>query len=97
MDEQKTKMLEVLRLNKGFAHPERWIEYGLLHSFRKVSAEELKECPDCNCRSFARIGQYIYYSTLVSLQACSRCGLMFSDKRIDSTVLQAHFEQAYKE
>ena len=97
MDEQKQKMLEVLQFNKVFIHPEEWIEYGLLHNFKKIQAEELDECPDCKCRSFESVGQYIYYSTLVRLQACTRCGLVFSDKRIDSSVIQSHFEQAYKD
>lgn len=90
-------MLEVLQFNKGFIHPVRWIDYGLSHNFRKVQAEELQECPDCKWRSFDVVGQYIYYSTLVSLRACTRCGLLFSDKRIDSRVIQSHFEQAYKD
>jgi SAM-dependent methyltransferase len=57
----------------------------------------LKECPDCKYKSFDAVGQYIYYSTLVTLRACARCGLIFSDKRIDPRVIQSHFEQAYKD
>jgi 2-polyprenyl-3-methyl-5-hydroxy-6-metoxy-1,4-benzoquinol methylase len=97
MNDAKQKMLEVLQNNKGFIHPEKWIDYGLLHNFRRVEAEELYECPDCRCGSLAAIGQYVYYSTLVGLRECTQCGLLFSDKRIDSRVIQSHFEQTYKE
>ena len=48
-------------------------------------------------KSRKQLGQYIYYSTLVGLQTCNSCGLVFADKRIDPSVVQAHFERAYKE
>jgi 2-polyprenyl-3-methyl-5-hydroxy-6-metoxy-1,4-benzoquinol methylase len=97
MDEAKQKMLGILQYNKGFIHPEKWIEYGLLHDFQRVQAEELHECPDCRSRSSTAIGQYVYYSTLMRLRECTKCGLLFSDKRIDSKVIQSHWEHTYKE
>src|SRR6185436_11453130 len=97
MEEQKERMLEVLKFNKGFNHPDRWIQYGLRHNFKKMQAEELRECPDCKYSLFDTVGQYIYYSTLVRLQSCARCELVFSDKRIDFKVIQSHFEGAYKD
>lgn len=89
-------MLELLRLNKGFKNPERWVDYALLHKFRRVEAEKLEACPDCRERRSCLIGQYIYYSTLVELRSCGNCGLIFSDVRIDPKVIHGHFEQAYK-
>jgi len=97
MEEQKHRMLELLQVNKGFAQPERWIDYGIEHNFQRVQAEKLKECPDCSNRSFRFFGQYVYYSTLISLQECAHCGLIFSDTRIDSQVIQSHWEHAYKD
>lgn len=97
MERQEHQMLELLRFNKGFTHPEKWIEYGLIHDFKKIQADELDKCPDCNNRLLKFVGQYVYYSTLVSLQACAQCGLVFSDKRIDFQVIQSHFERAYKD
>lgn len=97
MDEQKQQILEILIHNKGFAHPEKWINYGIDHNFKEVKAEKLEECPDCSARILNFIGQFIYYSTLVKLQSCSQCGLVFSDIRIDPMVIQSHFELAYKD
>ena len=97
MQEQETIMAEVLKYNKGFAHPEKWIEYAIAHEFKKTKAEKLEECPDCKGRSFRFIGQFVYYSTLVNLLECSACGLIFTDTRIASEIISAHFEQAYKD
>lgn len=97
MKEQKNEMIELLKFNKGFTDPERWVEYGITHNFQKIKAEKLKECPDCNARSIKHIGQFVYYSTLVNLQACSQCGLVFTDTRIDPKVISSHFEKAYKD
>jgi SAM-dependent methyltransferase len=96
VEEQKQQMLEVLRSNKGFTKPERWLEYALLRNFKKVRAEELRECPDCGHDVSNAVGQYVYYSTLVRVQECARCGLLFSDKRIDPQIIRAHFEHGYK-
>lgn len=97
MEEREHEMLELLRFNKGFTHPEKWIQYGLLHNFKKIQADQLEKCPDCNTGSLEFVGQYVHYSTLMSLQTCTECGLVFSDKRIDLRVIQLHFEQAYKD
>jgi len=97
MEDLEERMLAVLKFNGGFTHPERWIKYGLRHNFGRIQSEKLEECPGCKCRSFDAVGQYVYYSTLVSLQACARCRLVFSDRRIDSTVIQSHFERTYKD
>lgn len=95
--QQKDQMMELLQFNRGFAHPEKWIEYGINHKFRKIRADKLEECPDCSARSLKFIGQFIYYSTLVKLKECTQCGLVFTDTRIDSKVIQSHFEQTYKD
>jgi 2-polyprenyl-3-methyl-5-hydroxy-6-metoxy-1,4-benzoquinol methylase len=97
MNEQKDEMIEVLKFNKGFTDPERWIEYGIVHKFKKIKAEKLEGCPDCSARSIEFIGQFVYYSTMVNLQACTQCGLVFTDTRIDPNVISSHFEQAYKD
>jgi SAM-dependent methyltransferase len=97
MERQEYQMIELLKFNKGFSHPEKWIKYGIEHNFSKVRADKLEECPDCRARSLNFIGQYVYYSTLVSLQTCAQCRLVFSDTRIDPQVIQSHFERAYKD
>lgn len=97
MKEQKDQMIEMLRFNSGFIHPEKWVEYGISHKFEKIQADKIEKCPDCSARSFEFIGQFVYYSTLVNLEACTKCDLVFTDTRIDPNVIQAHFEQAYKD
>lgn len=97
MQEQKASMLEILQLNKGFTHPEKWIEYGIAHKFNKTKADKIEECPDCSARSFGFIGQFVYYSSLVNLLKCAHCGLIFTDARIDPKVISTHFEQTYKD
>ena len=88
MESYERHMIELLQFNRGFSHPEKWITYGIEHNFEKVQADKLEECPDCSSRSFDFVGQYVYYSTLVSLQTCAQCGLVFSDTRIDPQVIQ---------
>ena len=90
-------MLELLKSNKGFDTPERWLDYGIEHDFQKIEAKKLEECPDCGSRVFKFIGQYIYYSSLVKLNECLACGLVFSDIHIDPQVIHAHFEHTYKD
>ncbi len=97
MEEKDGVVLELLQHNRGFLHPEKWIEYAIAHNFEKVRAERLKECPDCAARSFDFMGQFCHYSTLIRLQSCTRCGLVFADTRIDPAVIKAHFEEAYKD
>lgn len=90
-------MLELLQSNKGFSYPEKWIDYGIRHDFKIVHSDKLETCPDCRATSWNSLGQFIYYSTLVNLQFCAGCGLVFSDTRIDPRVIQAHFEREYKD
>lgn len=97
MNEQERKMLEILRHNKGFEEPGQWIHYAMEHNFAPVRAEKLERCPGCGARPSGVLGQYVYYSTLVKLKSCRQCGLVYSDTRIDSQVIQQHFEQAYKD
>lgn len=89
--------LDILRHNRGFSHPHQWVSYAAAHGFRKVAAEKLDRCPDCTGTSVMKIGQYVYYSTLVLLYDCKTCGLVFSDTRIDADLIRQHFERAYKE
>lgn len=96
MEEQWQEMLDLLRYNKCFPNPEDWVKYGINHNFKRVKSEKLERCPDCSSRIFKPFGQYIYYSTLLKLQNCTNCGLVFSDTRIDPIVIKSHFEQTYK-
>jgi 2-polyprenyl-3-methyl-5-hydroxy-6-metoxy-1,4-benzoquinol methylase len=93
VDDQK--VLEILR-EQGFLKPEKWIKYARLHNFKKVRSEKLNYCPDCNSREYKKVGQYIYYSNLINLMACKKCNLIFSDTRIDTKIIQNHFENTYK-
>lgn len=95
--EDRAKMIEVLKRNQGFVHPERWLDYAETHSFKLVRAEKLCACPDCGGRGNGIVGQYIYYSTLIVLRECDGCGLIYADVRIDAEVIRAHFEVAYKD
>ncbi|MBI5267427.1 MAG: methyltransferase domain-containing protein [candidate division Zixibacteria bacterium] len=97
MEKQEREMLEILQSNNGFAHPDRWLAYGIEHNFKKVQTDKLDACPDCESRSFDAVGQYVYYCTLVNLRACAQCGLVFADTRIDPQVILSHFEEAYKD
>lgn len=90
-------MLEVLRRNKGFSEHEEWVDYGLRHSFEFVEAQTLDRCPDCVSPSYQKLGQYVYYSTLIGLRTCSDCGLVYADTHIDPALVAKHFENAYKD
>jgi SAM-dependent methyltransferase len=90
-------MLGILRGNQGFEDPERWVEYGLRHAFAHVSATKLKGCPGCGAKGSHKIGQYVYFSTLLNLVGCAGCGLAYSDVRLDPAVVQRHFEKTYKD
>lgn len=97
MEEQRQRMLKLLESNKGFDAPERWIDYGIAHNFQKIEAKQRENCPDCGGCVFSCIGQYIYYSTLLKLNECLQCGLVFSDTLIDPHVISSHFEHTYKD
>lgn len=94
--DHRQRMLEILLSNQGFDDPERWIDFGIAHCFKHVPAEKLLKCPDCDAPFSEEIGQFVYYSTLVKLRLCTRCGLAFTNTRIDPLVIQSHFENAYK-
>ena len=61
MNEKKDSMRKLLQFNKGFTDPEKWIEYGTAHNFKRILADKLEKCPDCGNRSSKFIGQFIYY------------------------------------
>ena len=89
-------LVKVLRA-QGFDDPERWLGYAQGHGFRPTRSERLTACPECGVESSHPVGQYVYYSTLARLRQCTRCGLVYSDVRLDPAVIRAHFERAYKD
>lgn len=90
------RLLETLR-NQGFADPKEWQLYAREHNFQEVNSEKLSFCPDCGCAKRKKIGQYVYYSTFINLQLCQHCKLAYPDRRIDTEIIQKHFEVAYKD
>lgn len=97
MADEVQGMLDILRHNRGFSGHERWLDYALRHGFKHVEAWTLEGCPDCASCSYRKLGQYIYYSTLIGLRICSDCGLVYSDTHIDPALVATHFETAYKD
>jgi len=97
MEVDQEHWLQILRHNQGFSDPDQWVPYARSHSFRKVKAHKLWSCPDCEARDGRKLGQYVYYSTLITLKHCRRCGLAFADTHIDPEVIRHHFERAYKD
>lgn len=74
------------------------MDYARQHGFTLVNARTVSCCPDCSARARPRIwGQYIYYSTLLRLRECERCGLIWADARIDPDLVRRHFESTYKD
>jgi rubredoxin len=90
----RESLLEILA-EQGFAHPDRWLDFAAAHDFRRVPAERLTECPDCGSPRFQRLGQYVYYSNLVTLRECAGCALVYADTRLPPGVVKAHSEGAY--
>ena len=88
---------EVLLHNGGFEPIEEWIEYASKSNFQKVSSTKLSACPDCSKRELKKIGQYIYYSSLIPLYNCLNCSLYFSGCELDKNLTDDHFEAAYKD
>lgn len=84
--------LEILRHNCGFDKPDIWVETAKRLGFKKVPAQRLYACPDCESTKFKEICQYVYYSQLMRLQLCVNCHLVFSDVHLDESVLIKHFE-----
>lgn len=97
MDEQEYKyFFEILKHNKGFQNPHKWVDYAKKNNFRKVDAVNLYECPDCGDRNSKKIGQYIYYSNLIGMRVCKCCSLIYSDTMLNEDVIRDHFEKGYK-
>jgi 2-polyprenyl-3-methyl-5-hydroxy-6-metoxy-1,4-benzoquinol methylase len=86
----------ILQHNTGFDEPALWVDYARAHGFQKVRAVKVPRCPDCSAGPRSGWGQYVYYSTLIHLLECERCGLVWADAHIDPAVMQRHFESAYK-
>lgn len=97
LGQEKRHYLDILQHNNGFSKPERWVDYARIHDFRKVRATHLDRCPDCSGNDLRKLGHYIYYSTLIRLESCQSCGLIFSDQILDDRIFNSHFEQAYKD
>ncbi|MEI9475112.1 MAG: methyltransferase domain-containing protein [Deltaproteobacteria bacterium] len=97
MNQEEQYWLDILMYNKGFETPTQWIEYAKHNKFQKVKATRINCCPDCGCNNSNPLGQYVYYSTLITLQHCKECDLIFSNTHIDANVLAEHFELAYKD
>ena len=91
------EMLEILEQNIGFEDPKIWLEFAKRNDFQAVKAARLTRCPVCTSSPGKPLGQYVYYSSLLALQECSVCSLVYVDGRIDQILLQRHFETAYKE
>lgn len=95
--DDRQKWLDILHHNHGFLDPENWIDYARSHAFQKVDAKPILECPDCGATASTVLGQYVYYSTLIRLRSCAKCGLAYSDARIDPDIVSRHFDFAYKD
>ena len=90
-------IVEILKHNRGFSRPEKWVRYAKQHHFRKVPSQKLEVCPDCNSRSPEKLGQFIYYSNLICLYECGGCDLIYTDTVIEHGTIEKHFEGAYKD
>lgn len=97
MCEKDDYWLSILKHNKGFESPHQWVEYAKRHNFQKIKAKKLFSCSDCMNDIFIPVSQYIYYSTLITLKHCKKCGLFFADTHIDPSVIAQHFENTYKD
>ena len=98
MPETEQRVRAILEHNVGFQDPQRWIAYASAHAFKEVRAHKVVRCPDCAGTARGRPwGQYVYYSTLIRLEECAGCGLVWADAHIDPDVVRAHFEVAYKD
>jgi len=91
------ELLKILNHNSGFDSPYEWLLYAEKHNFRKVESTGLGCCPDCRSSNRSKIGQQVYYSTLMSFMECCNCGLIYSDTHLNEDVIKSHFESAYKD
>src|SRR5438128_2730473 len=90
-------MLDILRANGGFTHPEKWVDYALRRGFKRVESTPRKICPDCGEQPIRQLGQYIYYSTLIRLLECGGCSLIWADTQLSPAIIEQHFGHAYKD
>lgn len=98
MASDRDRWLAILQNNVGFDTPALWIDYAEKSGFKPVAAARVPNCPDCGAQARVRpFGQFVYYSTLVHLLRCNRCGLIWADAHIDPETLRQHFELAYKD
>lgn len=91
------EILKILQHNTGFARPELWVDYALNHAFQPIKAVRITTCPECGGPPNRSVGQFVYYSTLITLLECGHCWLIWADARIDEGVVRRHFEEAYKD
>jgi hypothetical protein len=82
--------LAILRHNLGFAEPERWVDYALGHSFTRVRASAVPDCPGCGAPPGRRLGQYVHYSTLIQLLECHACGPRLD---LEAAIREADFRE----
>lgn len=92
-----SRQLRQILAAQGFADPDAWLAYAAQHGLRQTAASRLVDCPDCGFSEARRLGQFVYYSQLVLLLECRRCGLVYTDTRLDPAVTNEHFEHAYKD
>lgn len=97
MSGAETPIRAILDANVGFRTPDLWLDYAARHAFERVAAARVPLCPDRGEPPLRRLGQYVYYSTLIHLKECGVCGLIWADARIDPEVTRRHFERAYKD
>src|SRR5665213_3383537 len=98
MPQDLDQILSILAHNTGFDEPALWVAYAQSHGCRAVTAHAAPVCPDCFGASRERTwGQYVYFSTLIQLLECTRCGLVWANAHIDPTVIKEHFERTYKD
>jgi SAM-dependent methyltransferase len=81
--------------SQGFSDP-RWLDRVAELGLREVRGEHLTACPGCGREPERVIGQYVHYSHLARLMEC-RCGLWYSDLRLNAETVRGHFERAYKD
>lgn len=95
--EERDQMLFVLKSNIGFDTPEDWVDFAFERNLKLVPAVRLVQCPDCGQPPQKVFGRYVYYSTLIRLIDCEACGLIWADARLEHSIIQQHFESAYKD
>lgn len=88
----------ILKGNIGFEGLEDlWLPYVASLGIKSVKAVLRSSCPYCSSGKYTSISQYLYYSTLLRLNQCSQCGLIYSNALLNNEVTSAHFEDAYKD